>query len=319
MAVSERDPVGVLYLSTGLVLLLGRYINTAPHRHFTGAVTVSLEGPIRYRTIDSGRWIETRGMVARPNACFELDTGDALVMNFQIDPEKADVAALDALPFGMYEVMALPDHVLDPLIDTLRAMAHSPRVNGHAMRNATLHAICQEPRKPRSFDPRIARVLLLLKQTFPDAPTSGELAAQVGLSEGRLIHLFGEQLGVPLRRYVLALRLRHVLFGLAMGHNLTDSAHEAGFCDSAHFTRVYREMYGMPPSKILRSDSVRIRFQAPDNGAPTSPHAEQDRPLLQRIEQSRVSRVARISRFSPNASPNGPANASSRVERRGAH
>jgi AraC-like DNA-binding protein len=305
MAVSERDPVGVLYLSTGLVLLLGRYINTAPHRHFAGSVTVSLEGPIRYRTLN-GPWIEARGIVARPNAVFELDTGEALVMNFQIDPEKADAAALDALPFGTCEVIAFPDQILDPLIDTLRAMAHAPRVNGHAMRNATLYAICQEPRKPRTFDPRIARVLLLLKQTFPDAPTSGELAAQVGLSEGRLIHLFGEQLGVPLRRYVLSLRLRHVLFGLAMGHNLTDSAHEAGFCDSAHFTRVYRDMYGMPPSKILRSDTVRIRFQAPDNGAPKSPHAEQDRPLLQRIEESRVSR---ISRLSPNAA--------SRVERRG--
>jgi AraC-like DNA-binding protein len=305
MAVSERDPVGVLYLSTGLVLLLGRYISTAPHRHFAGSVTVSLEGPIRYRTI-GGSWIEARGIVARPNAAFELDSGDALVMNFQIDPEKADAAALDALPFGTSEVIAFPDQSLDPLIDTLRAMAHAPRVNGHAMRNATLYALCQEPRRPRAFDPRIARVLLLLKQTFPDAPTSGELAAQVGLSEGRLIHLFGEQLGVPLRRYMLSLRLRHVLFGLALGHNLTDSAHEAGFCDSAHFTRVYRDMYGMPPSKILRSDTVRIRFQAPDNGAPKSPHAEQDRPLLQRIEESRVSR---ISRLSPNAS--------SRVERRG--
>jgi AraC-like DNA-binding protein len=184
-------------------------------------------------------------------------------------------------------------------------MAHAPRVNGHAMRNATLHAICREPRKPRAFDPRIARVLSLLKQTFPDAPTGGELAAQVGLSEGRLTHLFGEQVGVPLRRYVLALRVRHVLFGLAMGHNLTDSAHEAGFCDSAHFTRVYREMYGMPPSKILRSDTVRIRFQAPENGAPKGPHAEQDGPLLQRIEQSRVARISRISRSSPNASGRG--------------
>ena len=304
MAVSERDPVGVLYLSTGLVLLLGRYISTAPHRHFSASVTVSLENPIRYRTI-GGRWVETRGLVAQPNAGFELDTGHELVMNLQIDPEKADAAALESLPFGKCEVVPFPDHEIDELVSSLRAMAQAPRVNGHAMRNATVYALCKgRPMRPRGFDPRIARVLTLLKQTFPDAPTSGELAAQVGLSEGRLIHLFGEQLGVPLRRYVLALRLRHVLFGLAMGHNLTDSAHEAGFCDSAHFTRVYREMYGLPPSKILRSDTVRIRFQAPDSEAPRSPHAEQDGPLLQRIEQSRVARITRL-----------PLSASSRVAR----
>jgi AraC-like DNA-binding protein len=288
---------------------LGRYISTAPHRHFSAAITVSLENPIRYRTIGSSRWIETRAFIARPNAGFEIDTGDALVMNLQIDPEKADIAALDSLHFGTYEVIPFPDHGLDHLIDSLRAMAHAPRVNGHAMKNATLYALCKgRPLKRRPFDPRIARVLSLLKQTFPDAPTSGQLAAHVGLSEGRLIHLFGEQLGVPLRRYVLSLRMRHVLFGLALGHNLTDSAHEAGFCDSAHFTRVYRDMYGMPPSKILRSDTVRIRFQRPENGAPVSPHADQDAPLLQRIEQSRVQRVVRL-----------PPNLASRVERRGAH
>jgi AraC-like DNA-binding protein len=307
MAVSERDPVGVLYLSTGLVLLLARHISTAPHRHFSAAVTVSLENPIRYRTIDTAQWIETRGFVARPNAAFELDTGEELVMNLQIDPEKADAAALDSISFGRCDVVPFPDHEIDELVSALRALAQAPRVNGHAMRNATIYALCKgRPMRPRAFDPRIGRVLNLLKQTFPDAPTSGELAAQVGLSEGRLIHLFGEQLGVPLRRYVLALRLRHVLFGLAMGHNLTDSAHEAGFCDSAHFTRVYREMYGLAPSKILRSDTVRLRFQAPESDAPRSPHAEQDGPLLQRIEQSRVARISRL-----------PLNASSRVERRG--
>lgn len=289
MAESERDPTGELYLSTGLVLFLGRYVSTAPHRHFTASVTVSLEGPIRYRTSRKESWRETQGFAARSNAAFELDTGDELVMNFQLDPEKADVTALDALDFADREVVSLPESIVVPLVAELRALAAAPKVKGYALRRATLNAIYKEPMRPRSFDPRVTRVLSLLKSSFPEAPSCTELAAEVGLSEGRLTHLFAEQLGVPLRRYILALRLRRLLFFLAEGQTLTDAAQEAGFCDSAHLTRVYREMYGLPPSKVLRSPNVRIRVERAET-ALMGPHAEHDREILDRLRALRTRR-----------------------------
>jgi len=39
--------------------------------------------------------------------------------------------------------------------------------------------------------------------------------------------------------------------GLDEGHNLTTAAHDAGFADSAHFTRTFVKMYGAPPSRLL--------------------------------------------------------------------
>src|SRR5688572_508028 len=245
MAESETDPEGELFLSPGLVLFLGRYVSTAPHRHFTASVTVSLEGPIRFRASEQEAWCETQGFVARSNAALECDTGSQLVVNFQLDPEKGDVTVLDALDFGGSEIVALPESTVTPMVEELRRLCALPRFKGkgHALRRTVLDAIHdQRPRRPRNFDPRIARVLARLKDSVSDSIVgSAELAAEVGLSEGRLIHLFAEQLGVPLRRYVLALRLRRILFFLSMGQTLTDAAQEAGFCDSAHLTRVYRE------------------------------------------------------------------------------
>jgi AraC-like DNA-binding protein len=283
MAESDKDPSGELFLSTGLVLFLGRYVSTAPHRHFTASVTVSLEGPIRYRASERDAWCETYGFAARSNAAIECDTGNELVMNFQLDPEKADVTALDALDFGEHEIVSLPESMLGPLVKQLREMRALPDVRGRELRRATLNAIHNQPVRPRSFDPRIARVLQRLKESVPEEVlSSSELAQEVGLSEGRLIHLFAEQLGVPLRRYVLSLRLRRLLIFLSTGHNLTDAAQEAGFCDSAHCTRVYREMYGLPPSKMFRSPSVRIRVERAES-APTEPYAEHDRQILERF------------------------------------
>jgi AraC-like DNA-binding protein len=289
MADKVKEPTGTLFLSTGLVLFLGRYFNTAPHCHLAASVTVSLDSPFRFRARGAG-WVQTRGCVARPNAHFELDMQEARVVNIQLDPEQAQGAVIHALDFGDAEVIALPDQLVLPLAEKLRALADAPRVSGHALRRTTLAALSDRPLVPRSFDPRIARVLDRLKSAFPEAPTSGELAAEVGLSEGRLIHLFGEQLGVPLRRYVLSLRVRYMLFCLAMNQNLTDAAYEAGFSDSAHYSRVFREMYGFPPSKVFRSDSVQIRLELAEDTGP-SPHMQQDRKLVARVLRKLVERT----------------------------
>ena len=70
-------------------------------------------------------------------------------------------------------------------------------------------------------------------------------------------------MGLPIRRYVLWLRLRDVMFSLAAGHSLTEAAHRAGFSDSPHLSRTFRGMFGFPPSAISEGRGrVRILFDA---------------------------------------------------------
>ena len=37
---------------------------------------------------------------------------------------------------------------------------------------------------------------------------------------------------------------------MADGASLTEAAHEAGFADSAHFSRTFRRMFGLAPSSL---------------------------------------------------------------------
>lgn len=101
--------------------------------------------------------------------------------------------------------------------------------------------------------PAIEDALRLLPDMVAAGPVSGtELAAQLGLSASRLTHLFTEQVGIPLRRYVLWSRLRAAITRVQAGDDLTGAAHGAGFADSAHLTRTTREMFGLPPSALSR-------------------------------------------------------------------
>lgn len=77
------------------------------------------------------------------------------------------------------------------------------------------------------------------------------VAAQVGLSEGRLSRVFAAQTGMSWRRYVRWVRLQVSARAVAGGSSLTDAAHSAGFADSAHLSRTFRAMFGVTPSLLL--------------------------------------------------------------------
>ncbi|WP_179476371.1 helix-turn-helix domain-containing protein [Mycolicibacterium vinylchloridicum] len=101
--------------------------------------------------------------------------------------------------------------------------------------------------------PAVDDALRRLPDLVAAGPVSGtDVAALVGLSVSRFTHLFTEQVGIPLRRYVLWSRLRAAIIRVQAGDDLTGAAHGAGFADSAHLTRTTREMFGLPPSVLSR-------------------------------------------------------------------
>jgi AraC-like DNA-binding protein len=102
-----------------------------------------------------------------------------------------------------------------------------------------------------NVDPRVEAVLTKLHSTDSPAVSIKALADEVELSPSRLIHLFSENLQMPLRSYYLWLKLRRSLDALARGENLTSAAYVAGFSDSAHYSRIFARTFGFPPS-VLR-------------------------------------------------------------------
>ena len=78
------------------------------------------------------------------------------------------------------------------------------------------------------------------------------MAAAVGVSTSRLTHVFSSQIGIPLRTYARWLRLVTATERLADGCNITEAAHAAGFADAAHFSRTFKEMFGLAPSHVTK-------------------------------------------------------------------
>lgn len=111
-------------------------------------------------------------------------------------------------------------------------------------------------------DPRIQRVVqTILEWPEPDgAPDIESLAAVAGLSASRLAHLFQERVGLPVRALRTWFRLKTAAIHIRRGASLTEAGVAAGFYDQAHFTRTFRQMFGLPPSQIFPRARSTVRW-----------------------------------------------------------
>jgi AraC family transcriptional regulator len=78
--------------------------------------------------------------------------------------------------------------------------------------------------------------------------TLGEIASAVHCAPTHLCHVFKNQTGLSIHRYLTRLRLAAALDHLGEGLTLADLAVEMGFTHHSHFTAAFRREFGRPPS-----------------------------------------------------------------------
>ncbi len=100
-------------------------------------------------------------------------------------------------------------------------------------------------------DQRINQALKYLENNSQRVVPAEETANHCNLSTSRFLHLFREQTGLTYRSAQLWTKLLKAL-PLLKSFNLTETAHEAGFADSAHFSRTFRENFGFSPHELLK-------------------------------------------------------------------
>jgi AraC-like DNA-binding protein len=105
-------------------------------------------------------------------------------------------------------------------------------------------------------DARISMALTLITRDYARNVSIDEIASAVGLSAPRLIQLFKQVTGIPIRRFRLCHRIFVTLLNLDAGMSLTDAVVEAGFSDYSHFSRIFKELGSVKPSELLSSRNL---------------------------------------------------------------
>lgn len=79
-----------------------------------------------------------------------------------------------------------------------------------------------------------------------------EIAKALYLSEGRLTHLFKEQMGLSLKSYLLLRKMEYAYKLILTGKSITYAALEAGFSSPAHLAYTCKKFTGITITDVLR-------------------------------------------------------------------
>ena len=257
----DSESTSSLYFCIGRTLMIGSQIPGELHHHGAIEIIISLERPFSVK-IENEAWVETKAVIINSNVPHQLKDLQGHNITLTIVPERrwgkylqlhvlkgAKINYLDDLDFSSLE---------KNVKDILKSDYDCPttfQFGEHLIDLIT---------GTRSFkdriDDRILNVLNTIQQGLSEHISADKLAQSIFLSEGRFLHLFKEQVGLPLRQYILYQRIMAATREFLRGKSLTEAAHEAGFADSAHFTRTFVEMHGLKPSEVAKlKENYRVR------------------------------------------------------------
>jgi AraC-like DNA-binding protein len=216
------------------------------HAHHAIQLLLTLHGHARLRGRARQPWTDFTAALVGPDVPHEVDARGTTVIIAFVDTE-SEVGA------GLRRRLATPLTVLSaPEVARWRRELGDPPLQP-AVVQAWWRARIISERAPRRIHPRVRRVLRWLRENVgagEEDLSLESLAERAGLSPSRFMHVFTASLGVPLRPYLLWLRLQYAAGRLLAGASATEAAHEAGFSDAAHLSRTFRRILGTTPREI---------------------------------------------------------------------
>ena len=116
-----------------------------------------------------------------------------------------------------------------------------------------------------SNQPKLTEAVTLMEANIEEPISLDELSSYVGISRRQLERLFQKHLNCVPTRYYLNLRLNRArLLLLQTSKSIVDIALACGFISAPHFSKCYRDLFGIPPRDERRKLQARAAGEQVD-------------------------------------------------------
>ncbi len=235
---------GRLLLAPGVVLYLGVGSSADRHAHNAVQFVWSMHGEVALRLAD--RTVRAGAVLVPAGLEHGFDASAQSIALLLVERHGARGASLDRRARALLGVDLSPT-IVDLPVPTLDIAPDGALAWCDAVLGALGAGVTTTPPLSRASRRAIEHV----EQHLDGTPRLADAARSTGLSTTRLTHVFSREVGIPFRRYVLWARIKRAVEATRTGANATDAAVAAGFADSAHLSRTFRAMFGLPPSSVL--------------------------------------------------------------------
>jgi len=239
-----------------MYLFIGYGLETHSHNHHALQLAITTDEPFIMK-VKEGEWGNYTSLMLASDCPHQCNASQSRIIFISIDPsayiaQKLKEDFIKSSPFN-----TLPDRVTKIFVnDLLRLLNNSSNCNAilklilqfiadiSGAASTSLHPVIES---------RIEKVIRIIKNSHDKKITLEFIAQSVFLSESRLVHLFKEQIGISIRKYILWDRINFAVKKIIDKESLTEAAYSAGFSDAAHFSRTFSKVFGISPSTILKN------------------------------------------------------------------
>jgi AraC-like DNA-binding protein len=260
----QTEQKAIIYTSQKQSLYVGKLERHLKRANVSSTLFVSLE--------DDLELLDARGEAIARSKSFLVPSG----IDLSLDTHHAKVAMFFLDEFGLQFNKLIQDMTGAICTDQSPAIYCGSKLESEIIEHASFishrrpsesdvsellnHWLNKEPThySGHIYDERVAMAAALIKDHSHLNMSVAEIADKVNLSVPRLIQLFKQVTGTPIRRFRLWHRIFATAEKLSKGISLTEAAIASGFSDYAHFSRTYRELSGGNPSQAKENTEIRV-------------------------------------------------------------
>lgn len=259
----QHKQKAVFYISEARSVYVGKLEPIYTRFYVTATLIVSLDNDLAIVLGASGETLHCKSLLIPAGAKLSVNTENSKVVVFSLDDLGSDFVKLapkmrSAIRTDSGEQLLFGLKNENDVIEQATYLSSVRPSTTEAFDLLDLWIGSAQQATPIVVDERVVSAIRIIKENYNKNISVADIAKQVSLSVPRLIQLFKQATGSPIRRFCLWHRL-WVTSNLALsGKPLTEAAVAAGFSDYAQFSRVYRELCGGSPSVARKNTDVRI-------------------------------------------------------------
>ena len=237
------------------ISMLTDTMNASSHSHGMLQFFVSTEGPLDLKA--GGEKVVSSCALVNKNVRHSFKTSGRICFTCLIEP--ASIMGMKLSSLLSDRPYFIPDEDVSLAIrEKVSVLAADPERKAYKDLIEKIGAGLDIGNTETQLDDRIRSFLDMLKDCSCDDHSIEEYAGRLCLSQSRLSHLFSEQVGIPLKKYLILHQLEKAFEWILEGRSITEAAMKAGFDSPSHFASAVKKQMGLPARSTVK-DSVFLK------------------------------------------------------------
>lgn len=229
------------------IAFIGDRITSEEHSHCVIQIFLSFDKTLQLTV--NGKQANGKCIIVNKNARHNFSCDNQIQLSILIEPSSNFATELIKKIDGDYLIL---NNDIDRIQQNAAALMSSDNKQQYIDFIQDFAEYLGVKRNSGILDERITALLEILQNCDCYDHTIENFAKSVCLSSSRLSHLFREQIGVPLKSYILFHQLEKAFTALLSGTNITDAAMLAGFDSPSHFAATVKKWTGMSVSTSIK-------------------------------------------------------------------